>query len=230
MFKPEYVERVDFMGGDLTVCIAARVSFSKQTTWENITDEDGYCIDRVLSERDGKLVNYLAKHGHISPFFHPMITLRIKMPIFVARQWYKSQIGFARNEVSRRYVSDEPEFWIPTEWRMAAKDKKQGSSDEVRTDSELGFTYGFVRNLINESVSVYNCLIDEGVAPEMARMILPQSMMTSFVETASLAAYARLVKLRTTSDAQQEIRDYANRVSEIMAELFPVSWKALMEH
>ncbi len=245
MFKPEYIALVDSMGDDLRVCSAARVSFAKESEWEQEKWEDGWGKDhygpKKLSDKDTKLIGYLAKHGHISPFFHPMITLRIKMPIFVARQWFKSQIGFARNETSRRYVSDAPEFWIPTEWRKASADKKQGSSDETVDEPcfypDEFFPQGEWRGTIMNAEKLaaicagyYESLIAAGIAPEQARMILPQSMLTEFVETASLAAYARLVKLRTTPDAQLEIRLYANRISEIMGELFPVSWKALMEN
>lgn len=222
MFKHEYVTLVDVMGSDLRVCESARVSFAKKTE----LDEDSN-----LKESDKKLINYLASHGHISPFFHPMITLRIKMPIFVARQWFKSQIGFARNETSRRYVSDAPEFWTPTEWRKAATDKKQGSSDEVLEYPDKNVLDEDYQRIIGLSSEIYDFAINKlGTSPEQARMLLPQSMMTEFIETSSLAAYARLVKLRTTPDAQAEIRDYAHAVSEIMCELFPVSWKALMEN
>jgi thymidylate synthase (FAD) len=240
-FKPEYVTLIDSMGTDLTTVNSARVSFSKVSNWAWEVfdfDEDDNSIptgERALEEKDAKLINYLAKHHHWTPFSQNAITLRIKMPIFVERQWMKSQIGFTRNSESRRYISTEPEFWIPTEWRMAAKDKKQGSSDEVKEIDDICATtkdgdWIFLEDMYANSLSYYKDAIEKGIAPEQARMILPQSMFTTFIETASLAAYARLVKLRTTPDAQSEIRDYANRVSEIMGELFPVSWKALMEN
>lgn len=224
MFKDEYVQLVDRMGSDLTVVNSARVSFSKTSA----LDDNGN-----LSDRDARLIKYLAEHNHISPFFHPMITVRINMPIFVMRQWYKSQIGFARNETSRRYISTLPEYWTPGEWRLASMNKKQGSGDGVRLlnfmkgDGGLPVDYN---DICESSIGFYNELIDRGIAPEQARIVLPQSMMTEFIETASLAAYARLVKLRTTPDAQYEIRLYAERVSTIMSELFPVSWKALMNN
>lgn len=222
MFKPEYVTLVDVMGDDLRVTDAARVSFAKVSE----LDEDG-----CLQEKDAKLINYLAKHKHWSPFSHVMVTLRIKMPIFVERQWFKSSVGFSRNSASRRYVSDVPEFWITTEWRKAATDKKQGSSDEVMEYPHKNVLDADYEEIIGLSSEMYDFAVNKlGVAPEQARMLLPQSMMTEFIETASLAAYARLVKLRTTADAQKEIRDYAHAVSEIMCELFPISWKALMEN
>ncbi len=132
----------------------------------------------------------------------------------------------SRNETSRRYISTEPEFWIPTEWRKAAKDKKQGSSDELVDNTKAVERMLYI---LEDCKDMYLDAIEDGYAPEQARMILPQSMFSEFIETASLAAYARLVKLRTTSDAQLEIQQYANRVSEIVGELFPVSWEALME-
>lgn len=260
-FKSEYVELVDFMGTDLSTVNSARVSFAKESDWYNPLDKlqpylheslkstvdneeeytsktyntGYYLVDGkpILSDKDTKLINYLAKHGHFTPFTQNAITLRIKMPIFVERQWFKSSVGFSRNSESRRYISTEPEFWTPTEWRMAAKDKKQGSSDEVLPIDEVSACYDrtwgiWLDDLNALSLDYYNAAIEKGVAPELARMILPQSMFTTFIETGSLAAYARLVKLRTTPDAQLEIQQYANRVSEIMGELFPVSWKALM--
>lgn len=226
MFKPEYVTLVDMMGSDLRVCESARVSFAKKTELDENSN---------LKESDKKLINYLAEHNHFSPFTHAIITLRIKMPIFIERQWFKSSVGLSRNSVSRRYVSDAPEFWTPTEWRKAATNKKQGSSDEVIPINDIRACFDHqwgieLDDLYQLSLDYYNSAIEKGVAPELARMILPQSMMTEFIETASLAAYARLVKLRTTPDAQKEIRDYAHAVSEIMCKLFPVSWKALMEN
>lgn len=239
MFKPEYVTLVDMMGDDLRVANSARVSFAKESEWEYDVSFNGMGDQVVknigLSEKDKKLINYLAEHNHFSPFTHAIITLRIKMPIFIERQWFKSSVGFSRNSVSRRYVSDAPEFWTPTEWRKAATNKKQGSSDEVIPINDIRACFDHqwgieLDDLYQLSLDYYNSAIEKGVAPELARMILPQSMITEFIETASLAAYARLVKLRITPDAQKEIRDYAHAVSEIMCELFPVSWKALMEN
>jgi thymidylate synthase (FAD) len=207
------IELLHVMGDDLMVVNAARVSFAKQST--------------EFKEQDGKLINYLAKHNHISPFFHPQIQFRIKMPIFVAREWYRHQIGFSRNEVSRRYVSDTPECWDPTADEFRAKDEKvkQGSKDEP---VELADT---AKNLYATSTRIsleaYDELLKLGVAPEIARTVLPQSMYTEFIETGSLAAYARLFKLRTSPDAQREIQKYARELGKLLEEKFPVSWKAL---
>lgn len=210
-----YVELLDVFGSDLTVVNAARVSFAKES--------------HEFSEQDGKLVKYLAKHNHVSPFFHPQIHMRIKMPIFVAREWFRHQIGFARNEVSRRYVDSPPECYIPTPENIRARDPKlkQGSKSEPVDDSER--VHQHIKEITEESMGVYNTLLKSGVAPEIARMVLPQSMYTEFVETGSLAAYARLCNLRLDPTAQKEIRDYANAVVELLEPRFPVSWKALIQ-
>ncbi len=209
-----YVEVLDVFGSDLTVVNAARVSFAKES--------------KEFSEQDGKLVRYLAKHHHISPFFHPQIHMRSKMPIFVAREWYRHQIGFARNEVSRRYVDTPPECYIPKANDIRERDanKKQGSKDTPVNNPE--YVHEHIREVTEQSMDVYNTLLKSGVAPEVARMILPQSMYTEFVETGSLAAYARLCSLRLDPTAQKEIRDYAEAVDSLLREAFPVSWAALM--
>lgn len=206
------VTLLEVMGNDLTVVNAARVSFAKEST--------------EMTEKDAKLIRYLAKHQHVTPFFHPQIRFRIKMPIFVAREWYRHQIGFARNEVSRRYVDDEPEFFLADEFRSRDPNLKQGSKDDVHPKNED--IRHLVQKTYEEANETYRLLLDEGVAPEQARMVLPQSMMTEFIETGSLAAYARLCKLRLDPHAQKEIRDYAETVSDILAKVFPVSWAALM--
>lgn len=206
-----FVECIDTFGDDLTVVNAARVSFAKEST--------------VMELRDEKLISYLAKHGHNSPFFHPQVRMRLKMPIFVAREWFRHTVGFARNEVSRRYVDDEPECWIPNTLRARDANKKQGSKDEPIANHE-GVLKHFA-DFTTGALEFYNFLLKEGVAPEIARSVLPQSMYTEFVETASLSAYARLCSLRLDPQAQKEIREYAEVVSKMMEEKFPVSWKAL---
>ena len=210
-----FVEVLDIFGSDLTVVNAARVSFAKES--------------KEFSEQDGKLVKYLAKHHHVSPFFHPQIHLRIKMPIFVAREWFRHQIGFARNEVSRRYVDSPPECYIPAEEQLRERDsnKKQGSKDTPPEEAQRAA--GIVRGITQSAVDCYNDLLFLKVAPEVARMVLPQSMYTEFVETGSLAAYARLCNLRLDPTAQKEIREYATAVDTLLREKFPVSWAALME-
>ena len=205
------VEILDFMGDDLMVVNAARVSFEKES--------------HEMTLGDQKLITYLAKHNHVTPFFHPQIQFRIRMPLFVAREWYRHQIGFSRNEVSRRYVDSKPECWIPHVMRERDSNKKQGSKETEVYDSEL--CKQIFEKSINESVARYDCLLKMNVAPELARCVLPQSMYTEFIETGSLAAYARLYKLRTTSDAQREIQWYANEIGKQLEEKFPISWKAL---
>ena len=206
---------LNVMGDDLTVVNAARVSFAKTSYWHD-GDE--------LKEQDAKLIKYLAAHKHWTPFSQPQIQFRIKMPIFVARQWYKHQVGFTRNEVSRRYVSDTPECYTPSVWRKASPNIKQGSLDDT-----VDICDDVARTLMEDTINLYDDLISAGVCPEQARMVLPQSMFTEFVEVGSLAAYARLYSLRSSEDAQKEIRDYAESVGIILMALFPYSWAALTE-
>lgn len=206
------VELLEVMGSDLTVVNAARVSFNKEST--------------VMCEADAKLIRYLAKHKHVTPFFHPQIRMRIKMPIFVAREWYRHQIGFARNEVSRRYVDFEPEVYAPKELRARDPKLKQGSKAESVENNDA--VADAMRLSLYAAVSTYHALLEDNVAPEVARMVLPQSMYTEFIETGSLAAYARLCALRLDPTAQKEIREYADAVSKLLEDKFPVSWAALM--
>lgn len=210
-----FVELLETFGDDLTVVNAARVSFDKVST--------------TLTEADKKLINYLAKHDHVSPFFHPQVRFRLKMPIFVAREWFRHQIGFARNEVSRRYVDTPPECWIPFAVDARARDPKvkQGSKSTPVEDAEE--VHQILKDQIQGAMVTYQELLTRGVAPEVARAVLPQSMYTEFVETASLAAVARLCHLRLGADAQKEIRDYAGFVNQCLESAFPVSWKALQQ-
>jgi len=205
------VTLLETFGDDLTVVNAARVSFGKEV--------------HEMSPRDEKLIKYLADHSHVTPFFHPQVRFRIKMPIFVAREWYRHQIGFARNEVSRRYVETLPELWTPEFLRERDTNKKQGSKETPIEHNVDCMT--LIKEHHAECLDLYNKLLIKGVCPEQARIILPQSMMTEFIETGSLAAYARLYKLRTDPTAQREIQDLANTVGTAIEKHFPVSWKAL---
>lgn len=207
------VELLDVFGDDLTVVNAARVSFAKEST--------------QIEPRDAKLIQYLADHQHITPFFHPQARFRLKMPIYVAREWYRHQIGFARNEVSRRYVDDAPQCYLPTVAGMRARDsnKKQGSKAEAVP--EAIYAHKCMADAIDISITNYTKLLEVGVAPEVARGALPQSMYTEFIETGSLAAYARLCHLRQDPHAQWEIRQYADAVAGLLEARFPVSWRAL---
>ena len=211
------VELIDYMGSDITVVNAARVSFDKESKWY---------IDRGgLFERDEKLINYLAKHNHWSPFAHTSVQLRVTAPIFVARQLVKHQVGGVWNEVSRRYVDDEPTFYFPDKWRKRAENVKQGSSDEEYPNT------GLIKETYNELsilTALYNKLILNGLAPEQARMILPQNMMTSWYWTGSLIFFHRVYKQRTDSHAQKETREVAEQIGNICEDLFPISWKALV--
>lgn len=212
MFEECKVELLETFGSDLTVVNAARVSLGKQV------DE--------FTDKDARLIKYLADHDHVSPFFHPQARFRLKMPIWMAREWYRHTIGFARNEVSRRYVDDPPTFHLPTAIRTRAPNKKQGSNDDVHPSNEAMLQQ--IKTACQSSVSAYSTLLMNNVPPEQARMVLPQNMMTEFIETGSLAAYARLVKLRTSPDAQAEIREMAETVSEELRKAFPHSWSTLV--
>lgn len=202
------------MGGDARVVNAARVSFSK---WVDET--------KPISEADTRLINYLAEHEHDSPFFHPIVCFRIQMPLFVAREWYRHTVGFARNEVSRRYVDGKVTCFLPACIRARDPDIKQGSQQTPVFLNELCLEHA--RGSMAASMAVYRMLLAHGAAPEVARVVLPQAMMTEFLETASLAAYARLYKLRHSPDAQLEIRQYANAVGKLLSNKFPVAWAAL---
>jgi thymidylate synthase (FAD) len=238
------VDYIEHLGSDLTVVNAARVSFHKESEWlavECDTDPDpagrGYTyIESILKPEDAKLISYLATHGHWTPFAHPQITLRIKAPIFVARQLYKHKIGFVENEVSRRYVDDTPEFFLPEEWRgRPTNGAKQGSSDETvktmkfngQTQAWNGEVSHFVKTHFEAAKSLYIDMIEAGIAPEQCRMVLPQAMYTEWYWTASLASYARLCKQRLDPHAQAETRDVAQQISNIIQPLYPVSWEAL---
>jgi len=203
---PQKVEYVDHMGSDLSIVNAARVSFNKVAT--------------EFEEKDDKLIHYLAKHNHWTPFAHNSISLRIKCPLFVARQLGKHQVGLVWNEVSRRYVDEEPEFFFPDEWRGRPVNAKQGSSGVIEEVCN-------VHHPVKLCLSAYLDLLERGVAPEQARMILPQNMMTEFIWTGSLAAFSRVYKLRIDPHAQQEVQDIAVMLDEIIKPLFPVGWKAL---
>jgi thymidylate synthase (FAD) len=205
------VTLIDHMGSDMTVVNAARVSFAKEKA--------------ILDRSDERLINYLAKHNHWTPFAHCTATFRIKAPIFVARQLFKHKVGLTENEVSRRYVDDEPEFWVPDYFRQKAEDKKQGSLDEPHPDSENWVEA--VWWVYNKAEQTYKLMIRDGVAPEQARAVLPQSMMTEWYWTGSLSAFARVCKQRISKDAQAETGEIAKMIHEELRILYPFSWNAL---
>lgn len=213
---------IDHMGSDLSVVNAARVSFGKKSQFEEALE------GRVLSGKDVKLIKYLAEHKHMSPFGHAFASFHVKAPIFVARQLVKHK--FLRwNEISRRYVDDEPEFYVPDVWRGRAKDKKQGSDGVSLWNHGMGTGYREGEYEVLDSVkSLYLDMLSKGVAPEQARMVLPQSTMTEWYWSGSLDAFADMCKLRCKEDTQYETRLVADQISEKMKQLFPVSWVALV--
>ena len=232
------VTYVDHMGSDLSVVNAARVSFGKKSemvctdlqvgTWE-------------LKPQDTKLIRYLAREKHISPFGHAFASFHVKAPVFVARQLVKHK--FLRwNEISRRYVDEEPEFYMPDVWRGRSADKKQGSSNEeikeilvegwkkeypdhLKDTMEVSDAYDSV--VVESALCLYKDMLHAGVCPEQARMVLPQSMMTEWYWSGSLDAFADMCHLRCKSDTQLETQIVANYIDDKMQELFPVSWEAL---
>ena len=221
------VELVDSMGTDLTVVNAARVSFNKESTYK--LNEMG----QSLEDKDVKLIEYLAKHDHFTPFTHATVTMRERVPLFVARQRFKHTIGFSYNEISRRYVYDDPEFYKPDEWRGKAEDKKQGSSDkEININPSTGggpMMIDDYQRVLSSAKWTYEHLLRQGVCPEQARMVLPQSMMTEWYWSGTLMAFARVCNLRCKPDTQLETQMVANKIDTIGKELFPYSWKALRD-
>lgn len=232
-----FVSLISHMGNDLMVVNAARVSFNKKSSFEydieGIPETNGGTIryqrgTPKLANKDAKLIAYLAKHNHWTPFAHPQITLHIKAPISIRTQLFKHKQGFVENEVSRRYVKDEPDFYVP-DWRSAPSGgAKQGSDDFI--DEPVISDFDRVYNRVAmDAVDTYNFLLKEGVAPEQARFVLPQGTYTEWWWTGSLAAYARVYGLRSDPHAQWEVREYAAAISKLIEPLFPVAWKALAQ-
>jgi len=229
-----FVKYISHMGDDLMVVNAARVSFSKNSEYEfDISEEidadsrsiSFYKTNIRLNERDKKLIAYLAEHSHWTPFAHPHIALHIKAPIFVRTQCFKHKVGMVENEISRRYVKDTPQYYTPL-WRSAPTNgAKQGSSGFMRYPEEFTNLY---QNICDDAVDIYKHLLDEGVAPEQARSVLPQGMYTEWYWTGSLASFARIYKQRADAHAQWEVQQYASAINEIIEPLFPESWKVLV--
>lgn len=217
------VEYIQHCGDDLAVVNAARVSFDKESEWGEYFNDD-FIEKKVLSLPDQRLIKYLATHGHISPFHHSFITMRIKAPIFVARQLVKHKF-MPWNEVSRRYVDSEPEFFFPEHWRKKADNVKQGSSGE-HPDNQM--FKGVCSEFLKNAVATYENMIACGVAPEQARMVLPQNTMTEWVWSGTLSAWASVLNLRLPSSTQKETRDVAQKAYDILQPLFPVSIEALV--
>lgn len=241
------VEYINHCGDDLSVVDAARCSFDKQSDWEypsQFPDEDytnpesRFYTNELrgfqrLKLSDEKLIKYLATHKHLSPFNHSFISVRVKAPVFVARQLVKHKF-MPWNEVSRRYVKDEPEFYTPESWRKAAENVKQGSSSDSISEGDSFFNpheriKNRLNNLVKESVELYNEILEEGGCAEQARMALPQNMMTTWIWSGTLGAFCDMLILRLDEHTQLETRLVAQQVAEIVKKLFPVSYKALVE-
>lgn len=201
--------------GDLLAVNAARCSFDRT---HEIFDH----------KKDKKLINYLAEHGHFLPFRHPVCTLRIHAPLFVLRQLGKHQVGFSWSEVSRRYITTFPQFHRPEEWRKNADNVKQGSSEEVLDpDIDIKDAHDTANRY---ACAAYEDMLDAGVCPEQARMVLPQSMYTTTITTGSLLGWFHMYRLRIEGHTQKETQEYAQAIGKVMANLFPISWEALCEH
>lgn len=200
---------LDTMGTDVSIINAAKISYNK------------HMKHKKLVKTDKNLLDHMAKNGHWTPFSHVSVQLHIKMPIFIARQWFKSSIGFSRNEVSRRYINNEPEFYLPNYLITDTDKKTPDNTDFLLNDIDLHF---------QKSLRLYDKLITEDITPGQAKIILPQSMYTEFIETGTLAAYARLYKLRITQNAQFEIQEYAKGLDKLLKNIFPEAWKVLKKY
>lgn len=207
------VELLDHMGSDLDVVNAARVSFNKEHD--------------KFQDKDEKLIKYLAEHNHWSPFSHCFVKFRVKAPIFIARQLQKHTVGLAWNEVSRRYVDYEPEFYAPDMWRKRADNVKQGSSNE-EVDKSV-FCGSYLLDTYEDCLDTYQALLDAGVAAEQARMALPQGVHTEWIWSGSLYAFARVCNLRLGAGAQKEAGEVAQQIKKHLCTLFPVSTQYLLE-
>lgn len=213
------VELIDSAGGDLSVVNSARVSFAKET--------------KEITGQDERLIQYLAKHRHDTPFRHNFIQLRCSVPLFLARQLMKHQAGLTWNEESRRYIDSPPEFYVPTKWRGRPEGSiKQGSAGVIKglncTYYDANYTVALAyEEYLEEGVEFYEALLDAGVAPEMARMVLPQSMMVNFIWSGNLLAFYHVYSLRSGEGAQQEAKEFAELLKQAIEPEFSTSWAAL---
>lgn len=231
--KAEYLTH---MGDDLMVVNAARVSFDKQSTWLNSPPKlyevrdaeetyERWEVEWMLNAKDQKLIEYLAANNHWTPFSHPQIQFRITVPFFVANQLKRHVVGLSVNEVSRRYVDDAPEFYVPEYWRQRPEGSvKQGSSDE-EVEVSAGIHYAYCR-FLDVARNLYDEMLERGTAPEMARMVLPQSTYTSWIWTGSLMAFLRIYKQRSHPHAQREVKIIADQIGETLKTYFPYSFYA----
>lgn len=214
------VEYLNHMGDDLFVSNVARVSFAKES-------KEFRTIEQMPKGSDEGIINYLARENHWTPFGHPQITLRVKAPVPIRTQCFKSKVGFVENEESRRYISTTPELFIPQEFRSKPVGSIKQGSGGVHIRSDLWISD--YESQCYSAIRMYESMIDDGIAPEQARLVLPQGVMVNWIWTGSLSAYARFCKLRQDSHAQQEVKQVADKVDEIIKDLFPYCWKALMK-
>ena len=217
------VELIDSMGTDLSVVNAARVSFKKQSSFEYDKDDP---FNLYLNNKDINLIKYLANNNHHTPFGHCFLSFRIKAPIFIARQLGKHQVGLVWNEVSRRYVDEEPEFFFPKKWRGKPVNSKQGSTGDFDPNQPEYNLDIWSRTICVNALDLYQKCIKEGLAPEQARMFLPQNMMTEWIWSGSLLAFLRVCKLRLDSHTQKETTLVAKEISKYVQKHFPESWNA----
>lgn len=225
------VTYIDHMGTDLSVVNAARVSFNKESEaldWDTVVDTGEYTCSPIpaLMEKDKKLINYLAREEHTSPFNHAFISMHVKAPIFVARQLVKHKF-MPWNEVSRRYVDEEPEFYVPKVWRGKSEDKKQGSEGVADWPPEGTGSAYTMEHRMPANAALYHRMIDAGVCPEQARMVLPLNTYTEWHWSGTLGAWADMYNLRAKPDTQLETQEIAKQCGHLIEPLFPVSWKAL---
>ena len=243
------VQLVDSMGSDLSVVNAARVSFDKISEWDYTVDPNDVnslgVKTKTLKEADKRIIKFLARENHWTPFGHASLSFHIKAPLFVARQLGKHQVGLVWNEISRRYVDSSPEFYYPENWRKRNEDKKQGSHEDQFVE-DISFINPYmgdisgnnvtitesvtkrVKTLTSQAYNIYTEMLNAGVCPEQARMVLPQNMYTEWYWTGSLIAFARVCKLRLKKDTQKETREIAEQINRVSLELFPISWKSLI--
>lgn len=199
-------------GSDLDVANAARVSMAKES--------------EELDDDDVRIINYLAKHNHWTPFAHNSITIRASAPVPIRTQCFKHKFGFVENEESRRYISFEPTYFLPDKFRASAANVKQGSGGVHQYSEAIRRSYVAQ---CETAVALYNTFIKEGICPEQARFVLPQGVIVNWVWTGSLAAYARFYNLRTDPHAQKEIQELARMIGKIVKPLFPISWMELVK-
>lgn len=216
------VELLDSMGNDLDVCNAARVSFAKETQWATMEAGEG-----MLASGDIKLINYLAKHDHWTPFAHTALKFRVAAPVPIRTQCFKHKVGMVENEESRRYISTTPEIFIPEFFRAKPEGSiKQGSGEEHQ---DSGYWVEQYTHQVEDAVSLYNRMLKDGVCPEQARFILPQGAIVNWIWTGNLVSFANFYNKRTDTNAQREVQVVAELVGKEVERIFPVSWKALTE-